>query len=644
MYKARDLLNYTVEQMWSLPDQSIIVEFDDGLLETTTRETIFSYYLWVFQRMYPETPLLTKHHIGNRRLGASTHADILGAGLWDAYDAYKGQLDIELLTKILYDTVNLVYNEFTYRLEAYVSTISILDFIDVVEHPEIKAANESAQPNQTSIDHTYSAVTKVLKESEELAGNAVAKAARSGLVSIGQILQCVSVRGFLSDISSRIFRRPIMRGYVHGIRSLYDSMIESRSAAKALMFAKEPLSAVEYFNRKMQLVAGTFKRIHMGDCGSTHYLPWEMHSTDLSSFEGKYYLSDNGTLQRISKKDRHLVGRTVQVRSALYCNHEDKFGVCSTCFGDLSLSVPNWTNQGHVSSTILGERASQNVLSTKHLDGSSKVDEIEIGEYESLYIRAGTDPNTLKLATRLEGKRVVLTISAREAKNLTDVTYSQDVSVLTPARITQLTEVKVNVYDAVNVEETIVSVSVGNRLSSLTAEMLAYLKLYGWSLTPSGDYEIDLRNWDVEAPIFELPLKHLSMVDHMKTVESMIKAPAEAVFKGGKKKLDTGEIVRPEPVDVLLKLYKLVRTKLTMNIAHLEIILRSMMIESEEERKYGIPRNALEGEFGVYADIMRLRSMSALMAYQGQVGALLDVRSFIVKNRPAHPLDPLLMG
>lgn len=644
MYKAREIAAYTPEQLWKLPDGPMVIEFDDGLLETTARETIFSAYLWVFHRMYEKTPLLIKHHIGNRRLGSSTHAEILGAGMWDAYDAYGGKLDIELLCKLLYDTVNVVYNDFTYRLEAYVATISIMDFIDVVEHPDVKKANEAALPNQTSIDHTYTDVTKILKEDPTLAGNAVAKAARSGLVSLGQILQCVSVRGFLSDISSHIFRQPIMRGYVHGIRSLYDSMIESRSAAKALMFAKEPLSAVEYFNRKMQLVAGTFKRIHMGDCGSTRYLPWEIHSGDLASFEGKYYLTENGTLQRISRSDRHLVGKTVQLRSVFYCKHTDNFGVCSTCFGDLSLSVPNWTNQGHVSSTILGERASQNVLSTKHLDGSSKVDEIEIGEYESLYIRAGTDPNTLKLAARLEGKRVMLTIFAREAKNLTDITYSQDVSTLTPARITQLTEVKVSVYNEAGNEEAVIPVSIGNRLSSLTYEMLGYLKHFGWSLTPAGDYEFDLRNWDIEAPIFELPLKHLSMVDHMKTVESMIKAPAESVYKGGKRKLETGEIIRPEPADVLLNLYKLVSTKLTMNIAHMEIILFSMMIESEEGRQYLIPRDATQGEFGVYADIMRLRSMSALMAYQGQVGALLDPRSFIVKDRPDHPLDPLLMG
>ena len=58
--------------------------------------------------------------------------------MFDCYETYNKKIDMEVLTKIVYETLNKIYNDFTYKLEAYVSTISIFDFIEVVENEEIK--------------------------------------------------------------------------------------------------------------------------------------------------------------------------------------------------------------------------------------------------------------------------------------------------------------------------------------------------------------------------------------------------------------------------------------------------------------------------------------------------------------------------
>ena len=86
------LTTFQIEDEFDFIDR-VEVEFDDGVITTTARTTIFSAYLWEYHRLYPKTPLLKdRHHIGERRLGAGTHLNILGSGMFDAYDAYGGKL------------------------------------------------------------------------------------------------------------------------------------------------------------------------------------------------------------------------------------------------------------------------------------------------------------------------------------------------------------------------------------------------------------------------------------------------------------------------------------------------------------------------------------------------------------------------
>jgi hypothetical protein len=634
---GRDILKLTTDDLWNIPDGNILLQMDDGVLETTKEETVFSAYFWIFHKLYPKTPLLKKHHIGNRILGSNTHAELFKSVMFDCYETYNKKIDMEVLTKIVYETLNKIYNDFTYKLEAYVSTISIFDFIEVVENEEIKEVKANIKPNQHSIDEAYKKINAVLKDKDKLVGNAIAKAAKSGLVSIDQIDQCVGIRGYISDIDSYIFKIPILRGYVEGIVSLYDKIVESRSAAKALMYTKDPLKAVEYFNRQIQILCATFKNVHPGDCKSNRYLNFTVRSSDLDSVVGKYYLDETeNKVKMINSTDRHLIGKNLKLRSVFFCNDKDRHGCCQTCFGDLFLSMPRYTNQGQASAIVLGEKASQNVMSTKHLDGSSKVDAIELSDFDLQYIEYSTDPNLLKISSSLANKKVRIKIPYKEAKGLPDVNYVKDVNSLIPQRISQLIEVGFIYNNENNEEESVmIPISIGNRLSSMTKEFLHYIKIMGWSINKENDYEIDLDGWDFTCPAFELPMRHLSMHDHMKSVDSFIKSPLKS-----SKKLNGGTTVD----EIFYQLYKLTSTKIRFNIAHLEVILFSNMITSYENRDFDLPTNADHGVFNDFSSTMKGRSMSTTMAYQGQTPALIDPSSFVIKRRPDHMFDSLLMG
>ena len=52
------------------------------------------------------------------------------------------------------------------------------------------------------------------------------------------------------------------------------------------------------------------------------------------------------------------------------CIHEDPQGVCSTCYGRLSYSIPYGSNIGQTSAATAGEIITSAVLATKHTDAT----------------------------------------------------------------------------------------------------------------------------------------------------------------------------------------------------------------------------------------------------------------------------------
>lgn len=638
-YNARDIWNLDKNQIWNLPDGPMVLVFEDGTLDTNMRATVFSYYLGTFQRHYPKTPLLMRHHIGDQQVTKSLHLKVLGYGLWDCLDAHEpDEIDVEDLTLLAYQATNEIYNDFTTRLKSFVSTISILDALEVMDHPEIKKANESVFATQLSIDQTYRKIKTTLTDNNELKGNTISRMAKSGLVSMGQIQQCVGPRGYLTDIDSNIFPHPILTGYIQGIDKLHDSMIESRSASKAAIFTKDPVAESEYFNREMQLVATTLARIHPGDCGSKEYIPFKVRSSDLNKIAGKYYKADDGNEIAVTENCRHLIGKLIQMRSVLKCQHPDHYGVCSKCFGELAVAIPYGTNLGHVCTTVMCEKISQNVLSTKHLDGSSKVDDFDISEHDKQFIRVGSESN-LKLSEKLLGKKIQLTLSATQADNLASID-NRDVRTLPLHSISTLSEVALTIEDDRGLRTTTtVPVSMGTRYSSLSYEALEYIKKHGWVMSDKGNYVIDLTHWDIELPLFILPLKHTDMVQYMKSIKSFIMASGKGPVKKSQKSLRD----YPTVEQALFQFYNLISSKLTVNIVHLETIVLSAMIRSESQKDHRLPSPIKSGELGSYGGNMLNRSMGASMAYERQGKKLTDIRAFTLIKRPDHPMDNLLM-
>lgn len=650
--KARDLLKQTTEQLWETlpPLGTFILIFDDGHeLEVNWKETLYSSYGWDFHREYKNTPLKITHHVrqllGKKRLSPKTHLTLLGNIVWDVHDA-NPDLDLDILAHQTYVQTNVMYNDLSIRLEEEVGSIDILDFCQVLDSAQVSEANENVQPTEQSIEETYEKIMNALETDPVLYNNPLAKAGRSGIVNRGQLLQCLGPRGFLTDTDSTQYKTPILRGYADGLRLFYDSLIESRSAAKALIFSKKPLQDAEYFSRRLQLMDQVVRNLHMGDCGSKEYLLWHVagpqydekgkiiFSGDLPRLAGKYYLDEEtGNLKTIYAKDKHLIGKHLKLRTVLECCHPDPYGICSTCFGDLSYSVPANSNIGHMCCTSMTQKSSQNVLSTKHLDTSAAIEPVRISPGHRKYLAPSSDGSSYLLEKTLKGK-VSLVVSSKQAANITDIMEVRNVEDLNISRVSQLTEITLIVNN--NGREDVMPIPVGleRRMASMSFPLLAYIKNKGIHTDENGNFVVDLSDWDRDQVLFSLPLRHYNMSDHSRDIAALLESTVKDLKKRDK---------ITSPASILGELYELVNSKLDVNLAILEVVLYGITIQSAEKFNYHLPKPWTDRGVGVKEAIMQYRSLSATMAFEDHRDVLTNPVSFLLEDRPDHLLDPFLV-
>ena len=660
---AETLLAYTTEQLLEILTGSFTLRFVDGDVDTNYREVIYSSHVWDFHRKYTGVPLLKSHLVtttlNGKRLGSGTHLALLGDVMWDTYECYKNKPGFENivafrndLSKMVYEADQAMYNTLIYATEAHVVSLDILDFLEVRDYPAVAIVLNNLTPDQKSIDLAYKTIDNALMNDQGLSSNRIAKAYKSNLINRNQTLQCLGPRGYLTDIDSIMFDVPIMRGYFEGIRRMHDSMIESRSGAKHLTFSKDIIRKAEYFSRRLQVLCQTFKNLHVGDCGSTAYLEWQVKpgykdntksfKGDLHHLRGKNYLDETtNTLKVITANDVHLVGKLIKLRSVVAgCSHPDPYGVCSTCFGQLSDSVPDNTNIGHLCATTMAAQSTQMLLSTKHHESSSMISGIVLHKSFSKHMKVSKDTMSYLFAEDIKELSPQLIIKQKDVFGLTNIDIVEDINSLVVSRVSAtkaigirtmigLDDLTYPVYDNVTVP-----VSIGKRMASLTTEMLFYIKKEGYAIDDKGNVIINLTNWDFDLPVMIMPMKHYNMGDHSAEIARIIESVVVDFDKRATEKA---------PAETLYQLYEVVNEKLDINLAVLEIIIGASMAIDPVNNNYSLPKTWTTKAMGVASLTIVNRSSSGPMAYEGQREVIYSAKSFFNEGKPSHPMDVFLM-
>lgn len=641
-FNARDLLHMTRDELVSYPQQLVTLTFDDGEVSVQGwRATVFSWYLWEFHRQYPDTPLLVKHHIGLKRFNKNTHVKTMNHCFWEVYDTYRGSVSPETLSVLAYDVTQTIFND-GHLIEEWLSTLTPEDFLDILDHPEVKEINENCQPNEIAISDAHRRIDKILRDEHQLRNNWLANDYKSDLVKSGQALQCVSMRGYLTDLDSHRFEYPVMQSYAEGIYTLYESVVESRSATKSLLFNKELIQETEYFNREMQLLTHVMSGLAMDDCGTKRTIPVRIRNKDdLRLFDGKYYVDQSGGLKVIRPISKELIGQKVSIRAVSQCQCGERGKVCKTCYGEMALSVPVGTNIGHIAATEICRIITQKVLSNKHLDQSSLVENIVLSTYDSQFLRVMRRQNELGLSESLYGLKTTITFTKEQAPYLVDIKILESVPEHSLSRYSQLDTV---MFDIVRKDGTMLSapvnVSVGSRLGYFTPKFLKHIKQKGWTVTSEGHYQVSLDGFSNTAPIFALPMKQMNMLDFAKEVEGLVKRTKRYPAGKASPNLADPEIMSAE----LMAMYDLINTRATANFVHIETLLQSTLIVSEDKKDFRIPVPGENVEFGRFTNIIRGRSLSTAMAHESQEEVLNSVASYLIEHRMAATYDECVVG
>ncbi len=673
MYKARDLLNYTEDQMLGLPVKPFTLVFDDGeelkldmYIDIITKggdpahvpynpvnNTTLSWHYWLLHRDAPWYPLTSNHHIRDRIFTDSVHIDLLTNVYFDKLDAYRKHFkkepshpEREQWMRDLFMITNNIYNMFSDKLHEYVTGSSGLDFLEIHDHPKVQAINQKIKEREhvtpAFIDETQKEFIRVITNPQEFVGNSVADSATRELVSLGQILQCSTARGFVEDINNHIFPEPIKTGFFEGIYNRRDYERESRSSSKSYMAQNRDMSESEYQNRQQQLlVASPLQDVVYGDCGNTRtYGVRITNSNHLSNLAGIWYKDkpEDAEWKIITTDEQDLLGKTVHIRSLFGCSHPHPTGICSSCYGGLYDSWVYPTNIGWQAAAVIFGAMGQLLLSTKHEDGSVSANAIATDEVSAEFIEiGGADNCSIYLKPEIAKRKPTIHFGLRNNQTLSDVGYVEDVRTLSASRLTSYLTVEIALRDRLG-HSVLNEITVGEptREAYLTYEALAYIKEKGWRYNDNLDYVVDFSDWDYSKPFMGLPYKHHSVASMVSIVKTAIQSPHQAAVK---RLVDFDN-----PDEATQHIYDIIVEKMPgLNYTNLQIVVAAYLARDPENLDFSLPKPIASGKFESYSRLMNTRSAGAMMAYQEQHKFLTDPEMYLIKNRVPSLLDQYLM-
>lgn len=650
-FHVRDFFD-THRRTWRAKEnERFELEFDDGeTLITTTVRTEISSWCWMIHEEYSRIPLLKSHHIGNGPLPYSKIQDVLSNAVRDVQIEYgDGGYDREHVHFLVYKINEKLYNNAIIEFSEYVRGVNSFDISRLYHYGPIKEIRDKLRPNQLSIDKANLAVTEIVMNDPTIALNPLVSDMRAGLLKMEQLLQIILVRGYNGDIDERIFNKPIMSNYFAGIMDPAETMMESTLASKSIIFTGAPLEQTEYANRKMQFTSQKVDLLIMNDCGTTYLSDIPLNKQRFKDMEGLYFMDPKrGKLRPLTSADSDLIGQKLGFRLPFNCGYRHYGCICAKCYGDLAYNVPYGSNIGHIASTMTQSEVSQRVLKVKHSESLSSVEPIRISERERAYILPAEAPNQILLNPEILKRNVKLMLRGTQrervinASRLPILKRSDVQEGMSAAKHSQFKEVTFEIPTTTKTPMRYhVAVSRGARLSYLTNEFLRFFLDGGFYIQDDGYYHIDLKDWDFDKPVFELPNKHMNMKDFAAEVEVFIRSTKDASSRhlGQLRQLRQYD----DPVTALIDLHELISDKVPVHITHLSIVMLSMMVSRNRPNDYHIPRAGEPVRFAKYDEVVAGSSLSVLFAYQGGRKALETIEQYENTDRPQHLLDPLIM-
>lgn len=648
---AADILHISEEEIFALPEDIFELHFFDGVIATTKERTIWSWLLWDIHRQYPDTPLSINHHIGNKSLTPMSHANILSVIKTACKDLYQDPTvaysNMMALNRVVHASFNNMYNVLTYRLQEYVSTASALDILEVLNHPIIKETNDSIAScvNVTAImiDKAHDKIERVLMTDDSLIGNSVAIAVRNKLVKANQLIQCISARGFISEVNDQNFKTPMLTSYSTGMRTLAAYAMDSRTASISAFSQESTMRSLQYQNRSFQILNSDIRTIHHVDCGTTNTTEIFIDSMDkLNEYVGIYYLNDSEQWEVINTTNIKLLNKPLRIRTVVDCIYPDRHGLCAKCFGDLATSMIDGDKIGQQISAHVQAKLSQGALSVKHYSSNSRDSVYNLSAVAKKYFSKHPAKHTkIMVNPSVINDFGYIVFNPDEVENINNLDSAESIKTVSISRYTKVTSLMVEYKSGEFIEQESVDIERGTKSASLTTEALNYVLENKWVVDEKGNYRVSMKNWDVAKPFLQVPRKKADLVLAGKNFDLFLKG----VSSKGKGENDS--IISFENFgNALMAFQDLTIEHIPMRVSHMQIMMYGLMAADPVNGDFRLP-NPLDrksGRFVSFRDKVNNGNIATAMAYERQGKILMDPASFTNTKRSFSDFEYFILG
>lgn len=190
----------------------------------------------------------------------------------------------------------------------------------------------------------------------------------TGTVKLGQVRQMFTPVGTRMDVDKTILPYPIKGNFLNGLQDVVEAYAEAVVARNALIDKDKHIKDAGYESRKIDLNnIDTYIHPTITDCHTKHYLTYTVESeADLRMLKYKYQILDDGSLREIDINNKKLIGKTIKIRSHIYCALEESQYICQTCYGANSDIVMRNSRVGCFPSSCIQNLMSDLTISSKH--------------------------------------------------------------------------------------------------------------------------------------------------------------------------------------------------------------------------------------------------------------------------------------
>lgn len=633
-YTARELFNMSRKEVFDLPVKEFDILYDDGVVASAVRgELLMDRYVWELYKFFPDTPIVHSNCyraiIGQGFFNGDTNRESVEATLRHIvkYQGLRSFYEKRDLNDTVVRISEMLFNEVYLKSEEYNSTIDALDAVEMIEDPVLLDILENMDESPDGVDRANRTYIEKIKTG--YSNMVLHRTSRCGALSDSQLVQLAVKRGYATDLDRTVFPYMVDRGFLTGLETPYNVLVESTTAAKALNAAGASIQKSEYASRRFQQLCMFVTTCINVDCGSTKYTPMYVTEKYLANSEGIYYVLNkddgNDKLLCFDTTEKDLIGKVVYTRTAWNCTLDNPAHVCVHCAGEVFNNYDLQTNLGYLVAAYVMEKVTQRILSFKHVvkSISSSILRLE-GKAKQFFVP--TDSNELILRDNVSLDGLFVVISHRELDKLTDA-LAGDVS---EANVHKLGVVKkVGLYTADGKFKHEVNVSTPDREAIITHEFLEHIAESDFSVDSRGYYNIPLDGWDPDMPMFEVPIKEADVALYVSEVEKLV--------EGGSDKKDTLDQHYFKLVDKILENSK-------CNMAVLGIMNYAISTYNAKQGNYSLARMSPVSGFAPKEEVFRNRSLGPFMVSGSQSRTILSNPEdiFSLHARQDSPLDNLL--